>query len=279
MKAALIPPIPHLQEFARGPFHLLLAHLLSDRKYKAHYTKVRKAGGYLVLDNSAHEKGRGQDPAELMAQGLTLDAQEIVVPDVLEDWSGTVEAALCAHEVWFENGAIDIIRDYNPAFMYVPQGETPAEWLLCFKELLRIHNFMAAKHGLRRDFVLGVSKDYDVWEGGLDRLIYEFVIPARTDLAYKGLRLQVHLLGWSRNLITLNELARRFPWIRSTDSAKPFVYALSGIDLVNRDLKNPPPYPRRKRSYFKTEMSAKQSEKAWNNAWLFRECALGRIAA
>jgi hypothetical protein len=278
MKTALIPPINHLDEFGDGSFHLLLTHLLTSARYKSHYKAQRRAGAYLVLDNSAHEHGHGQDPATLLKAGFDLDAQEIVVPDVLDDAGATVEACLAAHEEWFENGvARDMLDVYSPAFMYVPQGKDEEDWAECFESLLQIHSYCARKYSLRRDIVIGISKDYDVWDGGLNKLITEYVVPARRDKDYLGVNLHVHMLGWSRQLWNLQKIARDHPWIRSTDSAKPFVYALANRNLLNSIHDDPPKYPKRSKNYFSQKMSPSQLSYARTNTWVFRQAAEGTL--
>lgn len=276
MKAALIAPIPHLHDFGRGPFHLLLTHLLTETKYREHYRNERSCGSYLVLDNSAHERGAGEDPTTLLKAGFYLDAQEIVVPDVLFDAEGTIEACLTAHETWFENGS-EILDSYAPAFMYVPQGKDKNDWSVCFDSLVKIHGYCSRKYSLRRDLVIGVSKDYDSWDGGLMRLIDEDIVPMREQLAQSGIKMHVHLLGWMRNLWNLQVIARTHPWIRSTDSAKPFVYALSNTNLLNWVTKEPPAYPKRKDNYFQARMTSPQKKFAENNAWAFTQAAEGML--
>jgi hypothetical protein len=272
VKAALIPPIKHLDEFGSGPFHLLLTHLLDKPTYKRHYKAQRKSGAYLVLDNSAHEHGAGQDPVSLLKAGFELDAQEIVVPDVLDNAEKTIEACLAAHEEWFEGGSREILDAYSPAFMYVPQGKDESDWLICLNCLVQIHQYCARKYSLRRDFVIGVSKDYDAWDGGVLKLLEEHVVPIRETLAQSGIKMSVHMLGWMRNLRNLQVIAAKHKWIRSTDSAKPFVYALAGVDLLESlDTE----YPTRPHYYFSSTFTPRQKKYARNNSWLFQEAAEG----
>lgn len=277
MKAALIPPIPHLKQFGHGPLHLLLAHLLKHPKhtqYKNHYKEERKHGAYLILDNSAHEKGEGEDPEELMIRALEMNAQEVVVPDVLDDGPATVEACVAAHEVWYE-GHYAGMQMLDPALMYVPQGKDLEEWVECFHQLVSIQGFASRRFGIRRDFVLGVSKDYEVWEGGIELLLDNHVWPMKILLDGHGIKMHVHLLGWGRDLWRLEYLSQQFPWIRSTDSAKPFVYALSDIELQPPDI---PTYPLRPKSYFQKNLTERQIEIARNNVWTFRAAAQGDLA-
>lgn len=264
MRAALIPPIPMLSVFGRGDFHLLLSHLFNNVTYAMHYRRQREHGAYLVLDNSAHEHTSGQAASLLRTQALFLSAQEVVVPDVLEDAGGTLEGAISAHECWFESDDRRMI-DLSPTLMYVPQATSPHEWGQCLKELVALHTYTAARKDIRKDYVIGISKDYELWSGGIERLIDDY-IPHHQ---------KVHLLGWGRNLWELGHLARKYPWIRSTDSAKPFVYAMKDIKLYPK--KKIPKYPGRPGDYFNRRMQSRRCEIAEHNIYIFRQLAGGTI--
>lgn len=272
MKVALIPPIPELDFFGYGQFHLLLAHLLRNNTYLQHYRKQREMGAYLVLDNSAHE-GKGDSADKLLQLALATRAQEVVVPDVLFKANETVEGAIQAHEIWFE-GDKKTMGDLNPSLMYVPQGDDVDDWCECLKYLLGIHMNSARKYEIRRSPVIGISKDYEMWDGGILALIKHRLIPIlqRHDIRYRVYP-KVHLLGWGRNLWALKELASECSWIRSTDSAKPFVYAANEIEL-NSDLPVPE-YPKRSINYFTTRLTTKQRRTAAINVSVFTHVAKG----
>lgn len=268
MKAALIPPNNSLPLFGRGSFHLLLSHLLKNKVYYKHYEEQRERGAYLVLDNSAHEFGVGDDPEALIFNALALRAQEVVVPDVLDDSAATLDRAVDALELWFESKYLVINREM-PALMYVPQGANVAEWVVCLNSLLDLHRYVTKKSQYRSDVVIGISKDYEVWDGGIERLLTNYVEPLRQQ--HKNIH--VHLLGWGRELWALGWLATKFPWLRSTDSAKPFVYALNGLEL---DVQYAPPaYPGRSDNYFRRRMNNEQIALSQKNVAVFRELAAG----
>jgi len=274
MKAALIPPIPDLERYGHGDFHLLLSHLLRDNRYFHHYRKQRNQGAYLVLDNSAHEQGQGNDPEVLLFNALAIGAQEIVVPDVLDDGPATVEATTTALETWFEGTSTvnrRLIHDLSPALMYVPQGRNEIEWWECLKELMRLHHYMARIYKYRPQTVIGLSKDYETWDGGLMHLLDEYLYPMRI----KDRQFQVHLLGWGRKSWNLADIARKHSWIRSTDSAKPFVFARgrAGINLWNFIEELPPKYPGRPKDYFEKALTPRQRLIAEANVDLFRKLA------
>ena len=271
MKAALIPPIPCLKQFGvTGKFHLLLSHLLKDPVYFSHYLTERERGAYLLLDNSAHEHGHGDDPEALIYNAVALKAQEVVVPDVLEDAEGTVESALNALEYWFEKKD-KVIRKLNPALMYVPQARHMEEWVWCFGNLVRMHQYVTGREGYRTSLVIGVSKDYEVWhEQGLMPIL-DFL-----SLMRQNVKFQVHLLGWGRDLWNLEMYAKEHPWIRSTDSAKPFVYGLERIKLEPHE--DVPEYPKRPHNYFTRRMDDEQLQVSILNAMIFRAMASGSLS-
>ena len=274
MKTAFIPPTPELPKYGQGDFHLLLSHLMGDNAYVGHYYNLRRRGAYLVLDNSAHEHREGEKARILAKQAAMLDAQEVVVPDCLEEGEKTVQLAVDALEYWYESRFTTMAR-LNPALMYVPQGKDREEWCDCFHALCNLHIYMARRKDFRRDFVIGISKDYEPWEGGLLGLIYDYVAPMRQLLHAGGIKMHVHMLGWPRNLWSLNNMAQMFPWVRSTDSAKPFVYALAGKKL--NPSKQPPPYPTRPATYFNRKFNDKEDKLALHNCMIFEAAARGQL--
>lgn len=273
MKAAIIPPIPHLGQFGTGDIHLLLAHLMDNTLYHLHYKTQRNLGKYLILDNSAHEFKEGCEADELAAFARLLGVQEVIVPDVLDNGPRTVDRAVDALEMWFERGS-NLMGTLNPTLMYVPQGVNREEYYGCMKELIDLHLLVAKKEHVRDEFVLGISKDYEDFPGGLYEILVE-VERMRSDLRDKGHKMQVHILGWHRNLWVLGDLARSFPWIRSTDSCKPFQYAMAGITLDPS--KEPPVYPGRHAvEFFETILDRRHLTIAGKNCAVFRIQAEGR---
>jgi hypothetical protein len=268
MKAALIPPIPLLHIYGHGDFHLLLSHLMSDARYFNHYADQRKKGSYLVLDNSAHEFRKGETAGSLREQAVSIRAQEVVVPDVLFDAAGTVESATCALETWFETTDSQMAR-LNPALMYVPQAHNQTEWTTCLMDLVSMHKYIVQRRDIRSDFVIGISKDYETWPDG---------IPGLLRIAHEVVRshkAKVHLLGWGRKLWDLGVLAREYSWVRSTDSAKPFVYAAKGITL--EPWKEIPKYPGRSGNYFNSSFQSFRRLVANQNVDVFRDLAEGKL--
>lgn len=239
MKVALIPPIPDLTLWDSTGISLLLSHLLSNKQYRKYY-KERSAEDYLILDNSAHEYGSGNLPSVLLEQTKQVNAHEVVCPDVLFDAHATVEQTR-RMLVYVKKEWTQYVEAGSPRLMLVPQGNNRSEWGKCLKNLLRV---WAVHDSNMQPPVIGLSKDYDsLVKGGIVSLIDQYLQPL-----YEKEQMDVHCLGWPAYLWSLAEVHERFPWVRSTDSAKPFVYAQYGILLEPGG--NIPSYPRRPPDYF-----------------------------
>lgn len=220
MDLCVIPPIMHLRQFPQKR-HLVLSHLLQYKPYRDYYAERREAGDYLILDNSAHENGIGEGPGKLLLQAQTLMPQEVVVPDALDDAERTIKFGYNAISSWY--GSDGRMQGVNPRLMYVPQGNSPKDWLQCLVGLLHLHE-TAKKLGAQKDCTIGISKDCARFSGGLQELLAR----ARGYLA--GHHIEVHLLGSGHDYWTAGELGKRFR-IRSVDTAKPFVWALNDMRM------------------------------------------------
>lgn len=268
MKVALIPPIPDLRRTPKTGIHLLLSHLFKDPEYVSFYQERRHAGDLLILDNGAHEKGIGEKESSLLDKALQVGAQEIVLPDVLFDRTGTVERTRRMLSYIVTRGWEKYVEAGMPRLMMVPQSQDKYEWQACLKALLNTWELHAGRAPVPFESpVIGISKDYDNWRGGLHRLIRDYVEPVFDQRDF-----DVHLLGWANNLWSTAEIARDFPWVRSTDSAKPFVYAKNRIRLEPGG--KIPRYPRRDSQYFNCSLARPgQWEIALTNIAVYRAAA------
>lgn len=260
-----VSPIPPVSELLHsrplGDFHLVLAHLMNIPGYAAYYKARGAAGDYLVLDNGAHENGAGLEVSQLMKTAHLLDASEVVMPDALFSAEDTVrrtrtafmqlkEAPLLARAI---NGPVT-------ALMVVPQGRNFDEWKFCLDELLSLFKTFQRSYTDRSSWdpilVVGVSKDYDdIFPRGLVDAL-EYLEQYKDDL-------EVHCLGWPRNLWKFTETLEQFPRVRSTDSARAYVYAINGVRL---DFGKPfPEYPKRPADYFTRSLTSTQRQLAEHN--------------
>ena len=68
-----------------------LPHLLDEEPaYEAYFREAKKAGRYIIMDNSLHELGEAYDSARLMHWINELVPNEFVVPDVWENRDASV---------------------------------------------------------------------------------------------------------------------------------------------------------------------------------------------
>lgn len=265
MQIGLIPPTAELETFCSGRrFHLLLSERLDDPAYLEFYRREQKNGAALCLDNSAHENGCGNDANKLLEQAITVQASEIVCPDELFSATGTITRTAKALDV-FVRRASDI-ADLKCSLMVVPQGTTHKQFEFCLVTLVKI--LRKSQEHMGFPLVVGLSKDYEMWDGGLYRLIAEHLYPMLGNGAIQG----IHCLGWGRQLWKLGRIARDFPLIRSVDSAKPFVFAMSEIALQpGKDVE----YPKRPAGYFDLELTRDQRQIAIHNVEIFDAVAQG----
>jgi hypothetical protein len=271
MKVALIPPIPHLGMAKGRDYHLVLAHLVeSSKEYQKFYRQEAINGSYIILDNSAHEMQHGQPIIKLLELAPLVGASEIVVPDALFDWKETSWSAFETFLKLTESGSLG--TEYS--WMFVPQGNTLREWLWSLDNFSLLLHVMAhrAPHLIGTGITLGISKDYEVFDGGLFSLLEDYAIPWADE--YKA---AIHMLGWGRELWELNKIAHAFgDRIRSVDSAKPFVYGCHGQVVQVNGLV--PTYPKRPANYFDCTINNEQFALCWENIRAFETCALdGRI--
>ena len=246
IKAAIISPIGLLDTYSapevKGEgYHLMLSNLCHHSAYIEFYKRCSSYGDFIILDNSAHELGHGESFEAMKATINKVRPSEVVVPDRLFFGEDTVANA--------EEFIPKFRKEYGTeiALMGVPQGRTTEEWDACAQMLISL--------GVDS---IGISKDYEVWSGGL---IARFKVINEFSFEY-SLNLPVHMLGWGRDLKQLAEFKEYSgneytldneyvgSYIRGTDSAKPLVYAEAGIKLPMSLTAPSPVYPKRKVDYF-----------------------------
>lgn len=248
MKVAIIAPSYLLRRYAVTEYHLCLCHrILSDEIYASFYSQ--DARGFVILDNSAHELGVGGMLMDMQRAAELVHPEEVVLPDRLFFAEDTVK---------YSSEAIEGFRKLSPRVMGVPQGTTEKEWDWCCTELI----------GMGVD-TIGISKDYEGWEGGLPQRVEVVRNIARR--SWHPRVSAIHMLGWGRQLWQLNHLQEiegdhTLP-IRGVDSAKPLVFAAAGVDLKNNNVK----YPGRLENFF--DLTDIPEELSLSNINCFRQAA------
>jgi len=244
VKVAVIAPTPLLKRYVPlgDRYHLALNNLvLSSEIYSHYYRRRRDQGDFVILDNNAHELGVG-DNVQRLIEGINLiNPQEVVLPDRLFFGGDTIEMSKVAfYEI---KAAFPNIRT-----MGVPQGRTYEEYLGCLGVLVML--------GID---TIGVSKDYEVWTGGLQEVVRR---------VYQESYQDIHLLGWGRHLAGLRKVSENQAGrVRGVDSSKPLAYALNNIRLpgtmVIKEHDVRIHYPRRGSSFFEAT-KVNDSLARWN---------------
>lgn len=248
MQSTIIPPIPNLDLAEGRQYHLILTHLLADHHYLAFFREQAKKS-FVILDNSAHEHKTGEQASVLLQQSRILQPSEIVLPDHLFDYRDTVHRTTKA--LAYFNACLEDLPQSVKRFMIVPQAENVFEYRQCLEELVSAFSVYWDHFDGFPDLTIGVSKDFEIWDGGIYGLLEKVVLPFRDNHCPKNT--QIHLLGWGRKLWDLKEISRDMgSLIRSTDSAKPIIYGLHDIPIL--PYVKAPTYPGRPKDYFITRI-------------------------
>lgn len=270
MKAAVIPPIPELNNFESGDLHFLLAHLLSNTKYYNYYADLNS---YLILDNAAYEEGSSIDIARLLQLAVEMDVNDVALPDVIYDPATTIIATNEALSYLTGPGA-DLMHSLAPRLMLIPQGTKMDNWKYmweaCFHALLTAYKRFASRFPnlFTQPPIVGIPVNFVRAANGS---------PALLDCIYDGAEegdYDIHFFGWWGDLDDLNTTAQKYPLVRSIDSAKPFTFAIHGIELGGNTSR-----VRRPKNYFTLELTGAQRELAIKNTVLFKAAARGELYA
>jgi len=206
MKFALIAPLwaSTLVLQYRLSYHMVLSQYAGDDSdYVRFYARAHERGDFIIVDNGAAEHA-GLPFGQVLAAAERVDADEICMPDVLDDGPATARAT------W------DAAHFVPPCKrMLIPQGKTWGEWSACLQQLEEI--------GGRS---IGIAKRYEALAGGRAhalRLIHDLGLTRKYD---------IHLLGFYED--PLRELshikAMQMP-VRGVDSGAPIAYAQHSMAL------------------------------------------------
>jgi len=232
MQLALIPPVEDLNRFREySDMHLALNHLLEIDSYFNFYKQMADEGKMVTLDNSAHENHSGDPISDLLVNAIRLKAREIVLPDTLFHSMHTVEGARTAFGFLAESPLYRACSP-TPKLMVVPQGRDEEDWAWCLRSMIET----AHAYGFSGLLTIGLSKDYFSYPGfpgGIDHLLRTYCRPMFED---RGIF--THLLGWTCTW-DLIDWARNYSFVRSTDTAKPFIYAMHGQELTHDRVPRP----------------------------------------
>jgi len=223
MQVAFIPPKGLVHYAERGDIVMCLAQLLNnenDTQYTEAMTRLSKEK-FLLLDNGANE-GRALSNQALAEAARCVQADEVVLPDVLGNSKGTYAAA---------TDFLKYSEKYSVSYMGVVQGTT-------FEELHNLVDMYTMHSGIT---TLGLPRLL------LDKFSQDSI---RIDLA-QGIeelypkRFKIHFLGASSRWIKEPYFTAKYaPFVRSIDTSAPFNYGLEGvcIDRPSRPIDRPEDY-------------------------------------
>jgi len=200
-----------------------LPHLLDEEPaYEAYFREAKKAGRYIIMDNSLHELGEAYDSARLMHWINELVPNEFVVPDVWENRDTSVVNARKWAQIILPKGVTKVA---------VVQAQTIHEAATCYQTYRDLgYEKIAFSYGASyyNDVVPHPNRDLGKALGRLS------VISAlyKTKVIHDNDR--VHLLGCA--------VPQEFGWykgfkfIESIDTSNPVMAALEGIYYTNAGL-------------------------------------------
>lgn len=265
----LIPPIAHLEEFAQGNFHLTLAHMYKNDAYRKHYQQQAAQGATILLDNGAWER-QLLPFEELIDLAVEVGATELVLPDSLFNFVETIShlsdaLRTLSNPYWFNK-----LQDNNIDLCFIPQGSSSSDWAACMNYGLDA----LQKFGKFSRIVLGIPRSIDDnFNGGRVFSLRKYM-PATLN-KFTRLFITFHAMGSGKDLRKLAALVRKTPYpIRSTDSAKPFTYAIHGIEIT-KTLKNIPISLGRPGNYFDMVLSDEMLALARKNVEIYKWICAG----
>lgn len=200
MRVAFITPVSLLYTTSECDYHLVLPQPL--RRYSGYYTFYKSAYGYKILDNGEAE-GLPTDPAVLFAMAQMIQANEIVIPDVIGNSELTMKRLR----------EFAPLAEAHPEFKYmgVLQGDDRLSVRRCMDALIEcpyVHTIGVPKH---------LSKL-------TNRVTLVRALEADSDK-------EIHMLGCAPHALhevrTLAETTRA----RGIDTSLPTFAALWGFDI------------------------------------------------
>jgi len=211
MKFAPIVPIAHLELASVSDYHMALAHLvLKYPAYATYYRERRKAGDFVLLDNSLIELGRPVHPNALVEAAQMISPSEIVLPDTAEG----LDANTAAFQNAIRHEGMQKLRMEGMRFMFVPHG----------RDLEELHSGVRA--AMRSGFVdsiglgkplIGHSLEAQVWGRGAIVKELRLTVP-------------VHLLSFHTPYeLFLNSMVEHV--MRGCDSSLPTIAAWHFVEF------------------------------------------------
>jgi hypothetical protein len=223
MKVSHETPIS-LLDFSRtyNDFDYCLVHLLDQHPaYKSFYSTARTIyNREVLLDNSIFELGKAFDSREFWVKAKELQPNMFIVPDVLEDYHGTIESYKK-----FENYTQDLKQTFQTKAIGAVQGKNWQELRECYKFISDNADMIAISFDFSYYQTTGQGWHYlERWYSGRQRLIQDLINNGvwRWDKPH-------HLLGCSFAKEFRYYVDKNIYNIVSCDTSNPIVAAIHGL--------------------------------------------------
>lgn len=169
---------------------------------------IKAKDSYKILDNGCYELGAGGQIEDVFKMADRIDANEIILPDVMGDMHATIDATTDALEYIYKTGQH---IDYH--YMAVCQGSDWDEYMACAKMFAGFDTVDVI--GIPKKFMRGAV----VPDGGSVRtaalMRTEFAQALSEEPEFKNGRKKIHLLGVSWSPLELQKVAKV---VRSCDT-------------------------------------------------------------
>lgn len=217
MQPTLIPPTALIKDYLDFEFQFCLTHIArQDAEYADIYAEIGRGGKHhLIMDNGAFENGTSDSLEDLLHWIGKIQPQEVVLPDRMFMADETIKMSQEAFEVIRQSDTLG----YSPLLMGVAHGRNILEWRDCAEALVEMGCDTIA-----------IPKDYEAWPGGRDILLDLLVAMMHDPVEEKYRSFNIHLLGLERDVTAPSKMKRK-EWVRSIDTAKPFIYTAHRADM------------------------------------------------
>jgi hypothetical protein len=205
--------------------HLLIApEVLKNKQYEEVYKEKSLKGDFIIMDNGAFEYGNAFPLDDVIKAAELVQAKELVLPDYYLEGATTVQRVKEALDEYSKKMYTYPILQ-NLSLMAVPQGKTIDEYILCFSELLQMHEVdtIGFSYG-------AINEAFRSWDAPNCLLRPMAISYLNKHFNFSKCEKQFHCLGISGHPVEIKFL-KLFEFIRSVDSSKAFVCALNDIDI------------------------------------------------
>jgi hypothetical protein len=97
INVSVIAPAAYLREFVgQEPatvHHVAAQRILQDPAYRQFFLEEQQRGAAIIVDNGVFDLGESLDPKALVRAARAVNAEEIILPDVIHDGPGTIRAS------------------------------------------------------------------------------------------------------------------------------------------------------------------------------------------